>query len=160
MKKAILVLLCALLLFSLAACGDGDRPNIDVYRIKKNQDSALPYGLISENVIIEPGINPLSFIIAIINSESAQPDAEKPLPEGIYISGFEKQGKTLKLKLSGGFNNIKGPQKALAEAALIMTFTDFSDIELVSIEEGGKLIMSARGRNSILFEDTSIIIEK
>ncbi len=159
MKRAFLVLIYLLLLLSLAACGDGKRPCIDVYRLGP-QASGLGYGLVSESVALEPGISPLSYIIGIINAEPKQQGIKKTLPEGIYIIAFEKQGKTLTLKLSGGFNDIHGPQRALAEAALIMTFTDFSDIELVSMEEGGRLIMNPKGKNSILFEDTSIIIEK
>ena len=159
MKRVILALSAALL-FLLSACGGASLPGIDVYRLHKLPDSSLSYALVAENVTIEPGIDPVSFIIGTINSEPAQSDIVKPLPDGIYISDFEKHGKTLKLKLSDGFSDIRGPRRALAEAALIMTFTDFADIEFVSIEEGGRVIMRPRGVNSVLFEDTSLIIEK
>lgn len=160
MKRKLLLLLCLLLLLSLAACGDSERPCIDVYRPRRQQDSGMLFGLVSEEVELEPGISPLSFIIGVINAEPKRSDAEKPLPEGIYISGFNKQGKTLTLKLTGGFSELHGSHRALAEASLIMTFTDFSDIELVSIEEGNRVIVGPKGRNSLLFEDLSLITEK
>lgn len=160
MKKAVLIFLCLLALLNIGACGDGKRPSIDVYRPYKQQGSDIGFCLISEEVALEPGISPVSYIIGILNAEPKQADAARPLPAGINITAFEKYGKTLTLEVSGGFAGISGAQKALAEASIIMSFTDFSDIELVSIEESGKVIMKPRGRNSILFEDMSIILQK
>ena len=147
MKKRFACLALASTLLALGACSAAGA-EVTVWRAVPSYYLESGAAIESETVRADAGLSEIDAAVAAFNSE-------RPLPDGVDITGWELDGTELKLSVSAEYASVTGYRRSIADACMVLTFCAIEGVERVSIYSEGTMLTAAMSAADIVLTDVT-----
>lgn len=153
--KKMCVLFAALCLAVLTGCAMAGTEDVVVYR------AVSPYYLTDgiavepEKVAVDSSLGEIDAAVAAFNSDTDEPELQRPMPNGVDITGWELAGSELRIYVSPQYAALTGHNRTISDACIVLTFCAIDGIDSVSIYSGEILLTARLGAGDLLLSDGS-----
>ena len=154
MKKRFACLALASALLALGACSAAGA-EVTVWRAVPSYYLESGAAIESETVRADAGPSEIDAAVAAFNSDTNDAELERPLPDGVDITGWELDGTELKLSVSAEYASVTGYRRSIADACMVLTFCAIEGVERVSIYSEGTMLTAAMSAADIVLTDVT-----
>ncbi len=161
MKKALCILLTAMLLLCLGGCSGQSKENetlVTFYYLRAELTYGSSGSVIADcQVKANTGPNDLASALAQYLAGPSDEDLVSPFPKGVRLLEIRQEADTLVLVLDESFGQLKGIALTKACACLAMTCFGLTDAAQVSIQAENATLESAKSidilRDSLVLQE-------
>lgn len=148
MRRGICLLLCAALLAGLLGCGAAREAEagellqpVDFYYQAVPDESGLAGGaILPETRDLGPDLLPVEEILALYFQGPVTEGLRSPFPPEVALESASLADGVLTLTFNGAYAALSGVQLTLANACLVYTMEQFTEIEQVCVQTSGSML--------------------